>query len=358
MAIAGGLAYVVTQNALKVVDVSNPTSPYTRGSYDGYWQNNLAISGNLLYMASCSLDIVDVSDVDSAPVLRGTFEGNGYCWYDIMVSGSLAYLTGDSLDIIDVSNPAQPVLRGSYRLANWADSLSLSHGLAYVTYRDGFQIIDVANPTLPVLRGSFDAQLSDAYRVSISDGLAYVWNPGNEGSQERFNIYDVSNPRLPVLRGAFELPPVDTRDFAVSGGLIYMADGEGGLNVLRYTGPLGPTPTPASLPTGLPPTRPGGMPVLHAKLDSPSVDPEGGAVTYRYLWTSSGANDPPQIIHAKADIEDTLENGQEGATLNAGETWTITVIPYDLGGQPGPSFIGRFTIEANGDVRFSGWGLR
>jgi len=126
-------------------------------------------------------------------------------------------------------------------------------------------------------------------------------------------------------------------------------------------GLAGGTVTPATVQCKLTtpnqaPSRPVSQPVMHIKLGTPSVDPEGGTVTYRYVWTSSGTNDPAQIVHQKTAVEDTLTGGSEGATFDVGETWTVTVTPIDPLGLAGESCSGTFVIESAG-IRFLGWGL-
>lgn len=108
-----------------------------------------------------------------------------------------------------------------------------------------------------------------------------------------------------------------------------------------------PTPTP------LPPTQPHGCPVLYVELDKPSTIPGGGTVRYKYEWTSSGSD--AKVVHGpKTETEDLLRHGDGGATFDEGETWTVTVTPYNDADQPGQAFVAKF-IFGKDQVTFKGW---
>lgn len=137
------------------------------------------------------------------------------------------------------------------------------------------------------------------------------------------------------------------------------------------TATAGPSPTATAAPTASPtqapnrtPTAPVFRPVLHAEAATQAVDPDGGLVTYRYSWTSNGANDAgiiPVVHQKRSDVagygEDILRHGLEGVTLDVGETWTLTVTPYDAFDAAGTPSVGTFRIEATGVV-FEGWTVR
>lgn len=102
------------------------------------------------------------------------------------------------------------------------------------------------------------------------------------------------------------------------------------------------------------PSQPGGEIVLHVKVNPLSVDPEGTAVTYKYDWQSTGGD--TRTVHGPVSaLEDTLAQGTNGATFNAGEVWTVTVTPYDAANQAGPAIVGSFTIGSGPSVVFNGW---
>ncbi|MCX6679553.1 MAG: hypothetical protein NTX42_04190 [Methanothrix sp.] len=147
------------------------------GSYNtpGF-ATGVALSGSYAYVADCDsgLKIIDVSNPTS-PLLKGSYDTPGYA-YGVALSGSYAYVAdGDSgLQIIDVSNPASPLLKGSYDTPGYAYGVALSGSYAYVADSySGLKIIDVSNPDSPLLKGSYDTP-GYAYGVALSGSYAYV----------------------------------------------------------------------------------------------------------------------------------------------------------------------------------------
>jgi hypothetical protein len=235
---SGSLAYVADgASGLQIVDVSNPSSPTLRGSYDTPGSaNGVFVDGGLAYVAgqTAGLLIIDVSN-PSSPTLRGSYDTPGWA-EGVFVVGGLAYVADQwaGLQIIDVSNPSSPTLRGSYATAHVAKGVFVAGGLAYVAdFGNGFQIIDVSNPSLPTLRGSYDTPL-DASGIFVAGGLAYV------AAQDRgLRIVDVSNPTSPTLRGSYDTPSGANGVF-VAGGLAYVAGHTAGLLIIDVSNPSSP----------------------------------------------------------------------------------------------------------------------
>ena len=152
---------------------------------------------------------------------------------DVVKSGSYAYLVGEmptGLRIVDVSDPATPV--------------EIGHGL-------------------PI----------GGYFVSVNGNFAYMTN----GSS--LCVVNVADPAHPVRVGFFTLD-YDAVGVAVVGNLAYVADGRGGLFILRYTG-SSPSPTPSLTPTArrsLTPTATHTPP--QPPKPSPTPSPTGRAGVY------------------------------------------------------------------------------
>jgi hypothetical protein len=61
------------------------------------------------------------------------------------------------LQIVDISEPSNPVYAGSFNTPDYAFSVFISGGYAYVAdHRSGLQVIDVSNPSNPTFVGSYD----------------------------------------------------------------------------------------------------------------------------------------------------------------------------------------------------------
>jgi hypothetical protein len=127
------------------------------------------------------LHVVDVSD-PNIPSLLDTYTPGAA--EDVQVVGSYAYVAADAdgLQIIDVSDPMAPRLLGSYDTGDSAESIQVENSTAYLaTNGDGLQIINVNDPTTPILTSSYDTSGS-AYDVYIADSYAYVAD-GSDGLQ-------------------------------------------------------------------------------------------------------------------------------------------------------------------------------
>ncbi|MDD1458362.1 DUF4347 domain-containing protein, partial [Dolichospermum sp. ST_sed7] len=105
-----------------------------------------------------------------APTLVGEWDFLSYA-NAVTVVGNYAYAVGDRLEIIDISNPAQPVVKGSYKVGG--QSVQVVGNYAYVAGGSGLQIIDISNPTTPTLKGNYDTSGS-AWGVQVVGSYAYV----------------------------------------------------------------------------------------------------------------------------------------------------------------------------------------
>lgn len=192
-------------NAVTLVDVSNPVAPSLRGyiqnGFNGFTnlQNpeRMVFAGNLLIIAarnSSAVTIVDVS-TPSNPQLRAVLQNgaNGFSNLnsaaDVAIAGNLLTIAalGDSaVTLVDVSNPVNPQLlsvlkngvggfnnmSGAWRLAFWTNNmLAIS-----AWYGNGITLVDVSNPVKPVLKGEFRNGLSGVNYLVQPAGLAFVGN--------------------------------------------------------------------------------------------------------------------------------------------------------------------------------------
>ncbi len=116
--VANGYAYIMTNEGLVMVDVSNPASPGQPTSPD-YWAESLEIAGSTLY--TLSIEGNEILDTSNAPTLMflGRMmesQGGGYIGgQDLMVLHDFAYVTGSMrrFDVVDVSNPEEAYLKDS-----------------------------------------------------------------------------------------------------------------------------------------------------------------------------------------------------------------------------------------------------
>ena len=145
------------------------------------------LQGQFVYFADNDegLHIIDVSD-PSAPAILSTVDTPGTAW-KVAVSNGVAYIAdGESgLQVADVSDPMSPALIGSVATPAQALEVGVEGSLVYVG--DGtpdfsivgqLHVIDASNPALPVLIGTFDGMLVQSTGIAVSDGVAYVAGVG------------------------------------------------------------------------------------------------------------------------------------------------------------------------------------
>jgi PKD repeat protein len=161
-----------------IFDISNPSSPVLKGSYD-----NLKGSLN---------------------VFTNTF------FSDVSVTGNYAFLAGDEdLLIFDISNPSSPILIGNYSrtilgsdyIDRWmATKVLVSGNYVYVVYGHGkFSIFDISNSSSPFLKGGYD-DAGYIYDFAVSADYVYI----------------ASYDGLHILKTNLEQTPLPIADFNVN----------------------------------------------------------------------------------------------------------------------------------------------
>jgi hypothetical protein len=217
LAVVGDYAYVAVagQNALAVIDVSNPANPteIAQSPQSCTQARTPVIVGRYAYV-SCPNDnavkVIDISDPYNMTFVgstQGTNPGTSLqqAW-GMAASGKYLYVltrTGGRLVTLDISDPTNPielsevVLPSAYQ--GGSPTLALSNGYAYVASGNGLAVFDLSNPTNPVLVGSTEgpnpgASMAQSRTVSIAGRYAYVICNLNEA----LAVIDISNPANPT----------------------------------------------------------------------------------------------------------------------------------------------------------------
>ncbi len=198
--ILGNYAYVCAYDIdiLTIIDISNPVTPVRMGHIAGagappggnwLWGPERAfVRGNYAYVAVYSenaLTIINVSN-PAIPTFAGSVQTDAAGWLSraagVFVRGNYAYVAATSLGasgfltIIDISNPAAPALVSTIQGAgappggNWlrgACDVIIRDNYAYVvaTTDTALTIIDISNPLVPVFTGSI--QGAAGFEISI-----------------------------------------------------------------------------------------------------------------------------------------------------------------------------------------------
>ncbi len=239
IAVSGNYAYVGDNTILKVVDISNPSTPLLVGSFDtqGY-VFDIAIANQLAYLAisATGCKILNVSNPDSIYEV-GVFPISGS---RISISGNHAFVSGGSrVSIIDVSNPAQPTQIGYYdpQVQWYADRISIRDHYAYVSYANvGLRVLNIDSLQNPVAVGMWlsghwisNNVISGNYAFVVTDDANAVF------------VVDISNPLSPHLVNTFVISSNSyAMDVSISGNYMYVADYFLGLRVINIAAPTNP----------------------------------------------------------------------------------------------------------------------
>jgi len=215
------------------------------------YANRVYVSGAYAYVADRVLDIFDISD-PAAPVLVGSY-GNLWEIRDVYENGGYAYVTtySSSLRIIDVRDPASPVYMGTLAFNGYVSDVRAAGEYLYVgfkartdwylpLYQAGLGIFDISNPAEPALVSFYETS-ADVQALQVSGSYVYAVLGAGLG------IFDVSDPSDPVLAGMFTddilISPYTNiysiSAIGVSGDSAYLA-GEAGLFIVNVSDPSNP----------------------------------------------------------------------------------------------------------------------
>lgn len=237
IAVAGTHAYIgACQGGLRVLDISNPASPFETGSWaSADYARGLAVSGDYVYVACghSGLRVIDVSSPTN-PTEVGAYGVLDYAWA-VVVVGNYAYVADEEagLCIIDVTNPRDPVFVGVCDTPGYAMSVAVSGDYAYVAdLSGGLRVIDASNIQIPVEVGYYVTP-DLAYRATVSGDYVYM------GDLASLRVINVSNPASPTEVGFLGTSSAPM-GVAVVGNLAYLGEGSSGLHVTDVSNPAAP----------------------------------------------------------------------------------------------------------------------
>ncbi|MBE9251855.1 DUF4347 domain-containing protein [Dolichospermum sp. LEGE 00240] len=240
--VVGNYAYAVG-DTLDIIDISNPSKPVVKGTYNINYAYGVQVVGNYAYVADTysGLQIIDISN-PTTPTLKGNYNTSGSA-QSVQVVGNYAYVADSwsGLQIIDISNPTTPTFKGNYDIYN-AFGVQVVGNYAYVADGySGLQIIDISDPTTPTLQGNYDTS-RPAYGVQVVDKYAYVAGFGYY-SGSGLEIIDISNPTTPTLKSNYNISGSAYGGIGVQlvGNYAYVADSWSGLQIIDISDPTTPT---------------------------------------------------------------------------------------------------------------------
>jgi len=224
------------------LDISDPIHPTQVGLYEttDASKHDLSIAGDYAYLSTWNgLLVLDISNPANPTAVGFLLVPTGFD--QVVVSGDLALAVGGKrLSVLDVSNPISPVEVGFFEAEAWLQSVAVENHYAYVVDWYGrLQVLDIsdqANPAqvgqYPVITGeSFPAPVMD---VAVDGDYLYIVDGGHLNRHGGLRAINISEPAVPTDAG-FYSSPVYPKDVDLSATGIFVADGSGGLVVLRFS---------------------------------------------------------------------------------------------------------------------------
>ncbi len=198
----GNYTYLGSGFGIYVLNTGNPNSPQLINQIPTNGEvNRLLINGNYLYCANGAkgLKIFEIMTPESL-ILIGGLELNGDA-KDTFIKDSFAYVGTSGLTkglwIINISNPALPVLRGTYFYSgSWGCcGVEVKDTFAYIA-ANTLKILNVANPSTPQLIDSILTVGFCAMDVEICDSFLYFTE---YGLTNYFRVANIANPTNPIV---------------------------------------------------------------------------------------------------------------------------------------------------------------
>ena len=251
-----GIAYVTANNNIDVINISIPSSPQilTNIPYTVLYDYGMTIVGSTLYLVGVNNNTanqprfvaVDISN-PSSPKILGTKDytslGNGQAT-SVAVSGNRAVVgisggTNGELSVLDISNISAPVELGSLKNVS---PLYLAQGVrisadgnyAYMIYYSNpsfLYVVNITDPSHPLIATTIPLDTSPAANLELQGSELYAT------TQQGLYVFDISNPASPVLTRAYSIFGIEwisvPSDSVSQSGNIYLADGAGGIVVLK-----------------------------------------------------------------------------------------------------------------------------
>jgi hypothetical protein len=191
----GNNAYLIDYYGLKRLDISSPSSPIIKNTFDlpGYFQpGQVAVKGDYLYVTGPRRFLVyDISD-PASPVLHRSFSGDYFYFSGLIVEGNYAYTLDDdgTINVLGISSPGSPQLAG-FKSTSW-DTGKMCVGNRYIIYSENdydytkvfisrFQKVDSISP-ITISRGSVniagvtDSDVTQAQEVWVNAPDSTSWS--------------------------------------------------------------------------------------------------------------------------------------------------------------------------------------
>ncbi|MBN1478133.1 hypothetical protein JXA47_15360 [Candidatus Sumerlaeota bacterium] len=235
--VAGGFSHTAGQD-FQVINLTTSVLITREVTADVY---GLDVQGDFAYLGDTAdgLVIFDVSD-PSAPVRRGSYQTPGgpqFRALGVLASGELVYVADDTagLEVVDVSDPDDPFHVVTLPLGDTVNSVTPMGVRLLLGTLQGMRVIDVSTPDQPQELGHWLPLHRSRDVVSMGDlALVALLDRGMQ-------VVDISDEASPEARGVYEMPGVFT-DLAVGVTTAHLGTWTSGLWVFDIADPENPSP--------------------------------------------------------------------------------------------------------------------
>lgn len=231
LSVVGNRAYLLGSQILYIVDISDPTHPSIVSSSnfsDGTTVMAVEAKGNNVYIAfDTQIKVIDVTNA-SSPRVVGTYSSvtkiNG-----MAIQGAYAYIAdrdANLVRILDIHNPAIITQVGSYstslpRLVTVEGAL-LAVSRDTGSNSDQFVFLDVSNPASPVLKGTYNLTGKVPFSKPIIRGrYLYIHDYYYAALRYEIEVLDIGNLSSVVSIQNY-VPPTNGGAIAIGGNTLFV----------------------------------------------------------------------------------------------------------------------------------------
>jgi len=218
LAIEGSYAYITTESAFRVIDISDPENMVELAGISGVF-GGLDVQNSYVYLTqSAGICVFDVSD-PASPMEIGNYEMPSGNPAFISVDGDYACTSGEQFIVLDISNPLIPVEVGRIDYL-YLDAIDVEGVYAYSANSQSFYIIDISDPTNPLIEATcaLGAYNDPSWDIEIAGSFAFIAK-----GIDHLRVVDFSNPLSPVMVGTGGDSFIST--VAISGNLAHTGGG-------------------------------------------------------------------------------------------------------------------------------------
>ncbi len=218
--------YSFSGTGLNVTDVSSPSSPEIKSSYEGSGNaSRIAVSDNYVYLVDKNkgLKIIDITD-NANPKQVGMYASAGYSSSTVAVYGNYAcFLDDKGLHVLDISNKTTPNRVGYYKMTDVleTDKVYFNGNWGVVTNGLNFLIMDFTNKAKPQKVGNYSNSAEIRSMACLGNYIYAVFGSGY------MEVIDITDKTAPTRVGRISIPLYDYSDIAVSGSIACIVSASG-----------------------------------------------------------------------------------------------------------------------------------